>query len=43
MFVNASRVPAARRRRRRRLISVGWFTLATFLVFVAFFDMVTLR
>ena len=43
MFLNAPLVPAARRRRRRRLIGLGWFTLATFLLFVAFFDMVTLR
>jgi hypothetical protein len=34
-------VPAAKRRRHRRLIGLGWFTLATFLIFVAFFDMVT--
>jgi hypothetical protein len=39
----ASLVPAAKRRRRRRMISVIWFTLATFLIFVALFDMVTLR
>jgi hypothetical protein len=39
----ASLVPAAKRRRRRRMISVMWFTLAVFLLFVAFFDMVTLR
>jgi hypothetical protein len=43
MFANTSRVPAARRRRHRRLIGLGWFTLGTVLIFVAFFDMVTLR
>jgi hypothetical protein len=43
MFLNAQSVPAAKRRRRRRAISVMWFMLATFLLFVAFFDMVTLR
>ena len=43
MFLDTPLVPAAKRRRRRRLIGLGWFTLATFLIFVAFFDMVTLR
>ena len=38
-----SEAPAAKRRRRRHTINVMWFTLATFLLFVAFFDMVTLR
>lgn len=43
MFLNASVPPAAKRRRHRRMINLVWFTLAVFLIFVAFFDTVAIR